>query len=146
MTVFNLELFINKGQFDIKESIEFGIEISNYITSIESAKTSVNIVGVDDKITLSRSDLIKLLNHYLDGNLYEWDLEYICSFIEFHYCDDDEKINKVLFNFSDPYLGYEINKKNVEKTILFLSNNINELELVERKNCKLREGYRSVFK
>ncbi|MBK9567141.1 MAG: hypothetical protein IPO37_18820 [Saprospiraceae bacterium] len=145
MTIDNLKFFIENGKFNIDENKEFAAEISIYINSKQAKKSSINMPGNFDELFLSRQELSKLLTHYLNGKLHEWDLEYICSFIELHYCDDDEKINEVLFNFSDPYLGYEINKENVEMALLFLSDKNCELKLMDIKKQKLRESYKSAY-
>ncbi len=137
--------FIKKGYFTDEFSLEFKNEIHSYIEEVMTKKGSVQISGYVDEEDeyFSRLDLIALLTYYLDRLIFEWDLEYMLRFLEFNIDDNDEKINEVLFNFSDPYLGYPINDQNVEKSISFLLDKTCQLDLTEEK--ELRKGYRSVF-
>ena len=133
---------ITKDCFDILER-----EISLYIVDVKSQKGVKNIYSQDDiEYPFSRDRLVRLLNSYLEEKILEWDLEYLSSYIELSFEIEDEKIEEVLFNFSDPHLGYPITSKNVKDSISFLQDSIDNLALCgDTSNKELRSGYRSKF-
>lgn len=146
MILESLEKFIETGEFTLEHTHSFKNEISNYINEIKSESSSVSVHGdFNGDFHFDRLKLISLLSHYLDGKVYEWDTEYMMSIIEFNYEGADEKIEEVLFNFSDPYLGYPITYDNVSNTIKYLIDDSKELCLESQKGIELRKGYRSYF-
>lgn len=65
--------------------------------------------------------LIKILELYLEGNIGEWDLEYLLNWIEMSGYEFLENIHeKVIFIFSTPEINYPINKKNIKEAIRYL--------------------------
>lgn len=65
--------------------------------------------------------LIKILELYLEGNIGEWDLEYLLNWIEMSGYEFSENIHeKVIFIFSTPEINYPINKKNIKEAIRYL--------------------------
>lgn len=121
-------------------------EVNAYIQSTLSSKSSILISGdFSPDWNFTRGVLISLLTKYLNGELLEWDLEYVVSVLEMHCESEDEKMDEILFNFSDAYLGYSINESNVRQAISFLLDQSSQLEMSAESSDKLREGYRSVF-
>lgn len=121
-------------------------EVIEFMANINSGFSSVQIVGSSSNYNeFGSRQLLSLLYKYLDGEIYEWELEYILRVVEFTFEDEDERVENVIFSFSDPYLNYNINEENVESAIKYLTGCIDDLSLHKSKGEKLRINYHSVF-
>lgn len=144
----NIDLynFLDTGKVSKKLSDSLSQEIKMYINDVQSKKGVKNVYGSHDFEELfSTERLIRLLYAYLDGLILEWDLEYILCYIELSFEIEEEKVEEVIFNFSDPYLGYPINSINVKNAIHFVKNETADLILYVNKDKELRKEYRSIF-
>jgi len=137
----------------LKDEIEdddFYYEIKNevlqFIKNIETKDKSVQISGGEINYQEFGVDRLRaLLYKYLEGKLGEWDLEYILRAIEFEFDEEEEKVDNVIFSFSDPYLNFNITDKNVITAIQYLSGCTDSLKLEGHSTDELRNDYKSVF-
>ena len=121
-------------------------EILNFIESINSESKSIQILGSEPAfVEFGSRRMLSLLYKYLDGEMGEWELEYILRVIEFAFEEERERVENVIFCFSDPYLNYNINEANIESAIKYLTGSIDKMILHKGKNEKLRENYHSIF-
>ncbi|NCT19296.1 MAG: hypothetical protein CO068_00900 [Flavobacteriaceae bacterium CG_4_9_14_0_8_um_filter_34_30] len=123
-------------------------EIISYINS-SKFKDSVPIYSNENFIKLNRDNLINILKLYLNKKILEWDLEYILSNLELIYNGVDEKVDEVLYSFSNPYLNYFISSKNITEAIKYLKNKKEIMELnftdfrLKQKGIEIRPNYNS---
>lgn len=121
-------------------------EVLSFIESIKSEKDSVQTIGSNatyNEFGIKR--LLSLLYKYLDGNIYEWELEYILRVVEFEFEEEEERVENVVFNFSDPYLNYNITESNIESAIKYLTGCTKKLILQKIKDEKTRGNYQTIF-
>lgn len=124
-------------------------EILNYINN--SSDKDIDSVPIYSNVSLSDfkvEDLIYILELYLNDDIFEWDLEYLLSFLELSYIGENEKIEEVIFNFANPYLNYYISKENISQAIKYLKNkNLNlYLEGVNIRKKQKGRDYRPNYK
>ncbi len=122
-------------------------EILAYVNS-SSNKDSVPIYSNVFIKILTEKDLVKIFELYIKDIIFEWDLEYILSFLEMSYLGDNEKIEKVIFNFANPYLNFYISKENINRTIRYLKRETLNLQLesVDIRLKQKEQGYRPNYK
>lgn len=116
-------------------------EIMKFINDVKKEVSSVNIYIEEDDI-IEEEDIVKLLLLYLDGEIFEWDLEYIFRVIEMSE-NKSECIDDIAFLLSDPYLGVEVNRQNIESIIESLKGKKKITNLSKAKILKLREAYKT---
>lgn len=146
MNKIDLYDFLDTGKVSKKLSDSLSEEIKMYINDIQSEKGVKNIYGDHDfEEFFSTERLIRLLQSYWDKLILEWDLEYILCYVELSFEIEEEKAEEIIFNFSDPYLGYPINPLNIKNAIHFLQNETTDLILHINRDKELRKEYRSVF-
>lgn len=120
-------------------------EILEYINSRINNKGVSNIYGMySEGSTFNCNNLIQLLNKYLHGGIGEWELEYLLNFIELSVPDNDEKVQKVIFNLSSPEINYPITYSNVLLAIKFLKEEIDDLSFIDNK-INILSQYKSIF-
>jgi len=106
---------------DFLRSIE--IELMEYIRTRRKIGASSHIVfeGELHPNDMNQDNLIYIMNAYLSRKLGEWELEYLFKWTEMaEVFDDNESIEKILFDFSTPEINYPINKNNIKEAISFL--------------------------
>lgn len=146
MKKYDLMKFIESGKMNKTLFDELKNEVLSYIDNTTSGKGSVYIYGDNEtEEQFDRHYLITLLQYYLNNIILEWELEYILNYLEFSFEITDEKVEEVIFNFSDPYLNYPINTENVKKAIYFLCNKSKELKLKSQSGKELRPKYKTLF-
>lgn len=121
-------------------------EIKDYIESSKNNRpVVVDFIDIVNPIT--KNELIALLNLYLDDLLLEWELEYILNTLDGSDIED-ERAEKVIFSFANPYLNTYISKENVELSIKYLRNQILNLQLksISVKSKQKNENYRPNYK
>ncbi len=142
----NLFDFIETGSFPDGFYTALREEVIEYKNAVCAQKGVKNIYGDgDSEVPFGRGKLIALLGHYLDGKIFEWDLEYILNYIDMSFENTDEKVEEVVFSLSDPYLNFPIIAENVKVAISYLEGKVDSMRLEAGKRKSLREGYRSVF-
>ena len=121
-------------------------EILDFIAGINSEGNTLQIIGSRASYNeFGSSRLLSLLYKYLDGNICEWELEYILRVLEFTFEKEDERVENVIFSFSDPYLNYNINEANIKSAVKYLTGCTEKMKLLKDKNEKIRLDYDSVF-
>ena len=130
---------------------KYNQEIINYIES--SLKSdSCPIISADEIEIITEHEMIKLLSYYINNIIYEWDLEFILSYLEMSYIGLNEKIEEIIVTFSNPYTHTFINKKNIKNAIEYINNNIEDLNLdfltvrQKQKEKELRPNYDTILK
>ena len=106
---------------DFLESIE--LELSEYIRTRRKFGASSHIVfeGELHPDDIDQNSLVLIMKNYLNGELGEWELEYLFKWIEMaEVFENNEKIEKILFNFSTPEINYPINSDNIKEALSFL--------------------------
>ena len=121
-------------------------EVLNFIECIRSESGSIQIIGSEPGVDeFGTRRMLSLLYKYLDGDIGEWELEYILRVIEFTFDEEDDRVESVIFSFSDPYLNFNINAANVESAIMYLTGCVESMTLHKGKGEKSRVNYQSVF-
>ncbi len=87
--------------------------------------------------------LLGLFLHYVEGNIYEWELDYILNVIEASCEDEDPRTEEIIFSFANPYLNYNISMSNIKSAINYLTNSLEELNL--DNTDRYRNNYRSIL-
>lgn len=142
----SLFAFLNSGILDKNFVKELEEEVILYISDIQSKKGVKKIYGeYDIDYSFDRERLLVLLKTYLQNQILEWDLEYILNYIELSFDFEDEKVEEVIFNFSDPYLNFSITSANIVEAVAFLMDTITQMNLKENKELGLRGNYKSIF-
>lgn len=125
-------------------------EILEYIKCAKSDKNvRTIIIDYDEASTkLKVSDLIIILDLYLNNSIGEWELEYILSSLEVLEIDN-ERIENVIFNFSNPYLNTYISYENISRAIKYLKKESLNLKLevldIKQKRTNFRPNYKSIL-
>jgi len=149
MTKRLLYKMLKNKNFDLKTEKDYVHEIRRYISNIRHRDT-VPIYFDGEIESLEVEDVITLAKSYLYNKLLEWDLEYIMSILDLSYIGGDEKLEKVFYTFSDPYLGTCIDKENIRKAIDYLQGKTDELEVnylnhrLKEKKKSLRPNYKTI--
>lgn len=77
-----------------------------------SRDASVASVVLPDNFAINNSSIKQILNLYLDGQIGEWEVEYMAVSIELSDLELNELEEEVLFNLSSPELGYGVSNVN----------------------------------
>ncbi len=132
---------------DVEFLKEIEKEVSQFVDDIEPGHNSIQIeAGELSYREFGSGRLRALLYKYLEGELGEWDLEYILRAIEFEFEEEDEKVENVIFSFSDPYLNFNITAKNISTAIQYLSGCSEVMSLEGHRPGDMRKSYKSVLK
>jgi len=122
-------------------------EIEEYIR-LSQSKDSVPVYSNITVNNLTKEELTKIFELYLEDIILEWDLEYILSVLEMAYSGDDERVEELIFYFADPYLNYFINKENINLATKYLNGKIEDLKLesVSIRQTQKGKGCRPNYK
>jgi len=143
INIFSEEGTMSKSFYDsLKRGV---IQYKNAVLSGHGSKI-VFAEGIPQKDVLKCEDLVSILNCYLKGVIKEWDLEYLLLVLELSFDDFEDKVEDVIFSFSDPVLGYPINVYNINTAISFLNSHSDlcDFSTVENDDF-VRSMYMSIF-
>jgi hypothetical protein len=100
---------------------------------------------------IDEKEIISLFQLYMKNEIFEWELEFILSFLDLSYFGDNDKIELIIGSLVNPYLNSYISKANINTAIMFLKNEVGELDLEsasirdKQKEENLRPDYRTLL-
>jgi hypothetical protein len=140
-----IEYLKEKIQDDLfLKSIEF--EVQQFIKDVKKGHSPLQIEGEGSSYQeFGDLRLMTLLGKYLESQIGEWDLEYILRAIEYEFEEEEEKVEKVIFCFADPFLNYSISPNNIFSALKFLKGESDSMKLDDFPNQDPRKNYRTIF-
>lgn len=118
-------------------------EVLKYIRTrkIDGASSHIYVEG--ELGSFNKEQLIGLFSLYLEGELREWDLEYILQWLKMSELEFDDEIENIIFIFSVPEINYPISKKNITHVLQLLKGENTSLNFKDT-SFKI-DDYRSIF-